>query len=185
MTARHLSTAELQGGLADVLESPKTCGSLRQIVRRPRADQREALAEGRLSPDAGLEGDSWRKGGSAKYPEVQLTLMNARLIALIAQEEARWALAGDQLFVDLDLSVENLPPGTTLTVGSAVIRISDEPHTGCAKFVSRFGADAMKFVNSPEGRKLRLRGVYAHVVQAGTIRVGDPVCRSGDSQPVR
>jgi MOSC domain-containing protein YiiM len=101
--------------------------------------------------------------------------MNARVIALIAQDEDRWPLAGDQLFVDLDLSKTNLPAGTRLALGSAVIEVTAEPHTGCRKFVDRFGLDAMQFVNSEAGRRLQLRGINAKVVQGGTIRVGDLV----------
>jgi MOSC domain-containing protein YiiM len=106
---------------------------------------------------------------------MQLNLINARLIALLAQDKARWPLAGDQLYVDLDLSEENLPPGTRLTIGAAVIEVTDQPHTGCKKFAARFGADAVKFVNSPEGKALHLRGINAKVVQGGTIRAGDTV----------
>jgi MOSC domain-containing protein YiiM len=179
----HLTRDELEAGLEAILEAPKDGGSLDQIVRRPRVNEREALVEGALNPEEGLAGDSWRHRGRAPHPDVQLTLMGSRTIGLIAQEKARWALAGDQLFVDLDLSIENLPPGSRLSVGAAVIEISDEPHTGCAKFVSHFGVDAMKFVNSPRGRRLRLRGVYARVVQAGAIRVGDRVGKTVSSGP--
>ncbi len=111
----------------------------------------------------------------SSHPDMQLNLMNTRVIALVAQDEARWSLAGDQLYVDLDLSKENLPAGTQLALGSAVIEVTDQPHTGCQKFVSRFGADAMKFVNSPVGKELCLRGINARVVHPGTIRAGDVV----------
>jgi MOSC domain-containing protein YiiM len=174
----QLTWEELEAGLEAILEAPKDGGVLHRIVRRPRVNEREVLGEGALNPEEGLAGDSWRHRGRAPHPDVQLTLMGSRTIGLIAQEEARWELSGDQLFVDLDLSVENLPPGTRLSVGAAVIEISNEPHTGCAKFVSHFGVDAMKFVNSPRGRRLRLRGLYARVVQAGAIRVGDLVCKT-------
>jgi MOSC domain-containing protein YiiM len=106
---------------------------------------------------------------------MQLNLMNARAIALLAQEKDRWSLAGDQLYVDLDLSEENLPPGTQLAIGAAIIEVTDQPHTGCKKFMARFGADALKFVNSPVGKGLHLRGVNARVVQPGAIHTGDVV----------
>src|SRR5207247_88617 len=127
----------------------------------------------------GLVEDNWRTRGSSRtvdgssHPEMQLNLMNARVIALVAQERERWPLAGDQLYLDLDLSSENLPPGTRLALGSAVIEVTAEPHTGCQKFVARFGREAMQFVNSPVGRQLNLRGINAKVVQPGVIRVGD------------
>jgi len=139
------------------------------------------LATGELDVAQGLVGDTWRVRSSTRtadrsaHPDMQLNLMNARVIALIAQEKARWPLAGDQLFVDLDLAGGNLPPWTKLGIGTAIIQVTDQPHTGCAKFVSRFGVDAMKFVNSPLGRSLNLRGINAKVVQPGVIRVGDTV----------
>jgi hypothetical protein len=170
---------ELEAGLEDIRRSPKDEGVLELIVRRPSVGERESLAEGELDVAQGLVGDTWSTRGSRRskdglaHPEMQINIMNARVIALVAQERERWHLAGDQLFVDLDLSGENLPPGTRLAVGSAVIEVTPEPHTGCEKFVSRFGVDAMKFVNSPLGRQLNLRGINAKVVQPGVIRVRD------------
>ena len=170
---------ELEAGLDDIRRSPKDEGALELIVRRPSVGERESLAEGELDVVQGLVGDTWSTRGSRRskdglaHPEMQINVMNSRVIALVAQERERWHLAGDQLFVDLDLSGENLPPGTRLAVGSAVIEVTPEPHTGCEKFVSRFGVDAMKFVNSPLGRQLNLRGINAKVVQPGVIRVRD------------
>jgi hypothetical protein len=183
MSVRHLTTLELENGLAEIRRSPKTGGRLEMIVRRPAVGAREVLAEGQLDPAVGLVGDTWERRGStrtadgSRHPDMQINLMNARTVALIAQDRARWPLAGDQLFVDLDLSGDNLPPGTRLAIGSAVIEVTDQPHTGCGKFVARFGLDAMKLVNSPVGRSLNLRGICARVVQPGTIRVGDAVSK--------
>ncbi|MBI3492561.1 MAG: MOSC domain-containing protein, partial [Acidobacteria bacterium] len=134
-----------------------------------------------LDPEDGLVGDSWKIRASNRSPDgrahrdMQLNIMNSRVIALVAQEKDRWSLAGDQLFVDLDLSEENLPPWTRLALGDAIVYVTDQPHTGCGKFIARFGVDAVKFVNSTVGRQLHLRGINARVVQAGTIRVGDRV----------
>lgn len=178
---KHLTREELEAGLAEIRQSPKDEGTLEMIVRRPRTGEREVLAEGELDLTAGLAGDNWRTRGSSltadgsAHPEMQLNIMNARVIALVAQDKARWPLAGDQLFIDMDLSAENLPPGSRLAIGSAVIEVTAQPHTGCQKFVERFGAEAMKFVNSPVGRQLHLRGINAKVVQAGLVRVGDVV----------
>jgi hypothetical protein len=182
-TPTHLTTEQLHAGLDEIQRSPRLEGVLERIVRRPAVDVREVLQEGQLDLVEGLVGDTWSRRGSSRspdgraHPEMQLNVMNARAAALVAQHPDRWALAGDQLYVDLDLSGENLPPGTRLSVGEAVIEVTPEPHTGCRKFVDRFGLDAMKFVNSPVGRALNLRGINARVVQPGTIRVGDLVRR--------
>jgi hypothetical protein len=175
---KHLTMAELEAGLDEIRRAPKDEGLLRLIVRRPRVDEREILDEGELDLDQGLVGDSWIQRSSSRtpdgsaHPDMQLNIMNARVTALVAQDQARWQLAGDQLYIDLDLSAENLPAGTQLAIGSAVIEVTPPPHTGCKKFVSRFGLDAMKFVNSPVGRELNLRGINARVVKPGIIRVG-------------
>jgi len=181
LNVEHLTMADLEAGLDYIRQSPKDNGILRMIVRRPQEDEREIVGEGELDPLHGLLGDNWNSRGSGHtsdgsvHTDTQITVMNARTIALLAQDKERWSLAGDQLYIDLDLSTDNLPPGTRLAIGSAMIEVSAEPHTGCKKFSSRFGMEAMKFVNSPEGKQLHLRGINAKVIQAGTIRVGEVV----------
>ena len=173
----------LEAQLDEVRQSPRDKGLLRLIVRRPEVDAREVLERAELNVALGLVGDNWSRRGSARmpdgspHPDMQLNLMNSRAIAMLAGSADRWALAGDQLFVDLDLSPANLPPGTRLTVGEAEIEITSQPHTGCAKFSKRFGVDALRLVNSPVGRSLNLRGVCARVTRSGTIRQGDRVLR--------
>jgi hypothetical protein len=180
-TMGHLTTSELEAGLGEVVRSPKEAGVLEMIVRRPQVGEREILEEGQLDLDEGLVGDSWKLRTSKRtpdgtpHPDMQLNLINSRLVALVAQDRTRWHLAGDQLYVDLDLSEANLPPGTRLAVGSAVIEVTAEPHTGCSKFVERFGLDAMKFVNAQERKDLHLRGINARVVRPGVVRAGDAV----------
>ncbi len=177
--ARLLSPDELAAGLDAIRRSPADAGRVELIVRRPAAGQREVVDAAQLDLVVGLVGDNWKERGSRKtadgsaHPDMQLTVMNVRAIALLAQEAERWPLAGDQLYVDLDLSIDNLPPGARLALGTAVIEITAIPHTGCQFFSERFGADATRFVNSPEGKQLRLRGLNAKVVQPGTVRVGD------------
>jgi hypothetical protein len=177
--ARHLTMAELEAGLETIRQAPRDEGVLRLIVRRPGGGERELLTEGRLDLCQGLVGDNWATRGcpltddGSADPQRQLTIMNVRAAALVATEEARWPLAGDQLYIDMDLGTANLPPGTRLALGSAVIEITPLPHTGCKKFVARFGKDAMLFVNSPVGRELCLRGINSRVVRPGVIRVGD------------
>lgn len=182
-TTTHLSIAELEDRIESIRQSPKDQGVLKMIVRRPRDDEREIVSGAELSLEEGLVGDNWKTRGSkhmpdgSANPQAQITVMNARLIELVAQSEARWSLAGDQLYVDLDLSDENLPPGTRLAIGSAVIEVTAVPHTGCRKFSDRFGTEALKFVNSPEGKQLHLRGINTRVIQAGTIHVGDVISK--------
>jgi MOSC domain-containing protein YiiM len=173
--ARFLTMEELEGSLDWISRSPKQVGRLELIVRRPGIDQRQVLAEGQLDPQAGLAGDDWGSRTGSPNPDMQLTLMNARVIAALASTKERWSLAGDQLFVDLDLAAGNLPPGTRLKIGSAVIEVTAKPHTGCSKFAARFGQAALSFVNAPERKALHLRGVNARVVHPGTIKTGDPV----------
>ena len=175
----HPTKQQLEAGFGHVLQSPKDNGPLVKLVRRPDVNRREVPAEGELDVDLGLVGDNWKVRANPTTPDgkadpvAQVTVMNARFLSLIAQSEERWELSGDQLLIDLDLSIENLPPGTRLRVGSAVIELSKKPHTGCAKFAARFGQDALRFVSTPEGRALRLRGANAKVVQSGAVRVGD------------
>ena len=175
----HLTAEELQAGLDHIRCSPKDEGVLDLIVRRPTVNERELLEQAELDLLQGLIGDTWNRRRSKSTPdgspniEMQITVINSRAAALVAREKNRWQLAGDQLYVDLDLSAENLPAGTRMALGSAVIEVTAPPHLGCQKFVARFGLEAMKFVNSPLGRELRLRGIHARVVQAGQIRTGD------------
>ena len=179
----HRTTAEIEQALPEIRRSPTTDGRLALIVCRPAVDERELLDEGELSLEHGLVGDTWQDRPSRRspdggpHPDMQLNVINARISHFLAHDdEARAALAGDQLHVDLDLSGENLPPGTRLHIGdAAVIEITDQPHTGCHKFSGRFGPEALRFVNSPVGRELNLRGVNAKVVAPGPIRRDDPI----------
>jgi hypothetical protein len=176
---KHLTMDELEAGLDKIRQAPKDEGVLQLIVRRPQIDEREVVEEATLHLEDGLVGDSWIRRASSRtpdgspHPDMQINVMNARVTALVAQDKSRWHLAGDQLYLDMDLSEENLPAGTQLAIGSAVIEVTPPPHTGCKKFVARFGIDAMKLVNSPLGRELHLRGINAKVVQGGVIRVGN------------
>jgi len=177
---------ELEAALDHLRQAPKDEGVLQLIVRRPNVDQREILEEAELDPVGGLIGDNWNVRGSSKtpdgsaHPDMQINIMNVRVTALVARDKERWPLAGDQLYLDMDLSKENLPAGSRIALGSAVIEVSPLPHTGCHKFVSRFGADAMKFVNSAVGKQLCLRGINAKVIEGGVVRVGHTARKISD-----
>lgn len=179
----HLNLEQLEAGIDHVRQSPSDDGTLELIVRRPAEGERDVLETGELNLAEGLAGDTWnqrpsrRSADGGPHPDMQLNLMNARAIALIAQSPDRWELAGDQLYVDLDLSEANLPAGTQLGIGSAVIEITDQPHTGCSQFSQRFGAGARKLVNSDVGRELRIRGINAKVIQPGTITRNDLITK--------
>ncbi len=178
-TVRQLNTQELEDGLDHIFESPKDEGVLELIVRRPDVDQREILEEGHLDTQHGLVGDNWLAKGNrhtadgSADPEMQLNIMSARVVALVAVDPDRRQLAGDQLYVDIDLSPDNLPPGARLAIGSAVVEVTEPPHTACKKFAERFGKDAVVFVNFGLGKKLNFRGICAKVVQSGDVTAGD------------
>jgi MOSC domain-containing protein YiiM len=175
---RHRSRAALDAGLNELRDSPVGEGVVRLIVRRPAEGDREVLSEATLDETEGMVGDRWDAADFGDGPErfdTQLTLMNARSAALIAGEPQNWPPAGDQLFVELSLAGDDLPAGSRLELGSALIEITAVPHTGCGKFVRRYGVDAMKFVNSPVGRELNLRGVNAKVLRGGVVAQGDAV----------
>jgi hypothetical protein len=178
---REPTLSDLEAALDEIRNSPADGGTLKLIVRRPAVDQREPLETAELDVDDGLIGDTWRARGrkptvdGSADPETQITLMNARVAALLAGPPEAWAEAGDQLYVDLDLGESNLAVGTWVRVGAAVLEVSARPHGGCAKFSGRFGLDALRFVSTSDGRELRLRGLNAKVVRGGTIRVGDVV----------
>jgi MOSC domain-containing protein YiiM len=172
---QHAELTHLEESLDHIRAAPGDGGTLELIARRPAVDERQVVTEVRLDPTFGLEGDTWRDRGSSPSPDRQLTVMNARAAEVIAGDRERWPLAGDQLYVDFDISLSNLPPGSRIQIGTAVIEFSEPPHTGCAKFSGRYGVDALKFVNSPVGRGLRLRGANCRVVVAGTVRAGDAI----------
>lgn len=186
MSVDHRSAEELQAGLEYILGSPKQSGSIDMIVRRPKVNEREILQEAVLDTSVGLMGDNWLQKGYRKttdgsaHPDMQINLMNTRVISLVAGDRQYWPLAGDQFFVDMNLSDENLPPGARLRIGTAVLEITAEPHLGCKKFTARFGLDAMKFVNSGLGKKLNLRGINAKVIEPGSVSTGEVVRKLGE-----
>lgn len=178
ISVKHLTREELEAGLDYIRQSPKDEGVLQLIVCRPHVEARKTVTEAQLDSNEGMIGDSWKLRPSSRtadgspHPEMQINIMNSRVAALVAQNTDRWQLAGDQLFLDMDLSKANLPAGSRFTIGTAVIEVTAPPHTGCSKFVSRFGMDAMKFVNSQVGLELCLRGINARVVQSGVVSLG-------------
>ena len=178
---RHRSVVELEQHLEHLRASPKDAGTVELLVVRPGPGERRVLGSGEVDLAVGLVGDTWssrpargRPDGSP-HPDKQVTVMNHRMVALLADDPHEQALAGDQVYVDLDLSYDNLPTRSWLHIGSAVLEVTEPPHLGCPKFVKAFGSEAMQFVNSPAGRALRLRGLNSRVVAGGTVTVGDVV----------
>ena len=178
----HRRLAEIQQTAAEIGSSPTDNGIVEMIVCRPGVDQRLVLQEGVLDITHGLRGDSWETRGNSNGgadPLRQITVMNSRVLASIAGDCERWQLAGDQLIVDLDLSIDSLPPGTRLQIGEAVTEVTEPPHTGCAKFAGRFGAEALAWANGGEGRLNRRRGMHIRVLESGTVRTGDIIRKLG------
>lgn len=179
----YCTDEEILAGLDDVRNSPSDRGVLEAIVIRPGSETRLSLERCRLSAAGGTEGDAWARGCWLKlpdgrpHPDVQICMMNSRMIKLLAREKQRWELAGDNLFIDLNLSRENLPAGQRLRIGQCVLEITEQSHNGCAKFSRRFGPPALACVNSPTGKQLRLRGIYAKVIESGEIQVGDAITK--------
>jgi hypothetical protein len=180
---KHLSRAELQAALPQILDAPKDEGVIDGIIIRPAIEQRQELQSCSMSLEGGMKDDHWALGcwkstdDGAPHPDVQICMMMSSCIGLIAQERDNWAVAGDNLFIDMDLTPGNMPPGTRISMGSVILEISDTPHNGCAKFIKRYGKDACVFVNTGDGDKYRLRGIYGRVVQDGTVSVGDKVTK--------
>jgi hypothetical protein len=178
---KHLSTPDLEAGLENIIQSPKDESVLDMIVSRPEEDAREVMELADLDVTVGLVGDTWqdrpsaRSGDGKAHPDMQITLMNSRVASLVAQAKERWPLAGDQMFADLDLSKANMPVGTRISVGKAILEATDQPHTGCQKFAARFGIDALKLISSATGKELQLRGINLKVVVGGEIKPGDMV----------
>ncbi len=185
MEVTYLTTEQIEAGLSDVLESPKDAGELQAIVIRPEENKRKLRQAVLLSPEGGVEGDRWAHASSPRDPHAgpdprsQVSLMNSRILKMIAGGDDRIGLAGDNLVVDLDLSEANIPVGQKLAIGEVLLQITDMPHTGCKKFASRFGQDAVRFINAAERESLHLRGLYARVLRAGTVRVGDVIRKVG------
>ena len=176
----HRPRAEIERIAAATGRSPTEDGTIEMIVCRPATDERRVLPEGVLDTVHGLRGDTWEARGAASAdgnadPLRQITVMNSRVLAAVAGERDRWQLAGDQLIVDLDLSMDSLPAGSRLQIGEAVAVVTEPPHTGCAKFAGRFGADALAWANGGAGRRQRRRGMYVRVLASGTVRQGDAI----------
>ncbi|WP_419856298.1 MOSC domain-containing protein [Candidatus Poriferisodalis sp.] len=180
---RHRSTAELEAALPHIRGAPRSAGTIHLIVRRPGEDAREVLDVAEINDAEGVAGDTWNQRSSptsadgGPHPDAQITIMSTRAAAAVIGPVERWPLAGDQIYADLDISHETLPAGAQLRLGDAILEVTAKPHRGCAKFAARFGRDALRFVNTGEGRDLRMRGVNCRVVQPGTVRTGDPITR--------
>lgn len=180
---KEMTLAEIEARLDELGPSPQDNGTVEMIVCRPDEGQRKVLEAAELDTTEGLVGDNWRKRGSrhsedgSALIEAQIAIMNSRNIQAIEPEHDRWPLAGDQIFVDIDLSAENMPAGQRIAIGSAILEVTELPHNGCGKFAERFGSGASRFVNSKEGRENRRRGVNTRVIRGGTIRQRDTITK--------
>ncbi len=171
---------QLDENLETIKQAPSSAGTIELIVRRPQTGEREILEEAQLDTAEGLVGDNWKARGYKKgeaNTDMQINIMNVRATAAIEKDQTRWPLAGDQFYVDFDISKHNLPPGTRIQLGEAQLEVTAEPHLGCKKFSERFGQDATLWVNSDEGKALNLRGINAKVIQNGKVCVGDKIVK--------
>jgi len=171
--SRHRSTTELETGLRALSQAPKDAGRLALLVRRDAEHCRETPARVHLSREDGMPGDAWGRHAT-RNPESQLAVMRRDVAELIANGQPL-TLFGDNLFVDLDISKANLPAGTRLRVGEAVVEVTPMSHDGCSKFHRRFGPDALHFVNAKPTRDQNLRGIYWRVIESGEVSVGSPI----------
>ncbi len=173
---------QLTAKLPGLLEAaPKVNGKLDMIIMRPEHGARVPLGTVEVTAKGGVAGDHWAKGcwsslpDGSPNPDVQICMMMSGCIEAIAGEKANWPAAGDNFFLDMDLTPANMPPGTCFAIGSAEFVVTDEPHNGCQSFIDRYGRDACLFVNTGPGKELRLRGIYARVTRDGSVSVGDSV----------
>jgi len=169
----HLPLAKLEAGLRALAEPPRDVGRLALLVVRRPDGTRETPASAQLTPQGGLAGDGWARR-PPRDPEAQLAVMRHDVAALIANGQPL-STFGDNLFVELDSSSKNLPAGTRLRVGDAVVEVTAEPHDGCRKFLGRFGADALRFVQAKATRDRNLRGVYWKVCTGGRVELGEAI----------
>jgi MOSC domain-containing protein YiiM len=186
----QLTDQEILSGLSDIHNSPIDNGTIELIVIRPDSNERSVLSQCRLSPEGGTEGDAWARGcwkkldDGSPHPDVQICITNSRMMRLLAGSKENWPPAGDNLFVDLNLSRDVLTAGQLLQVGDCILEITETSHNGCGKFAERYGDAALRVVNSEIGKHHRLRGVYARVVRAGVISVGDRIHRISKKAPL-
>jgi MOSC domain-containing protein YiiM len=157
--------------------APRDDGSVRLICVRKGGGIHETPGEIEITAHHGLQGDRWSQRDPHADPDgaTAVTLMNVFVAELVGDGEQPLDAAGDNLLIDLDIGTDALPPGSRLTIGEAVLRVSEQPHTGCSTFRDKFGLDALRWVSTPDGRARRLRGVNCSVVRAGIVRVGDPI----------
>lgn len=180
-TVKHLTREEIEQRYTQLEPSPKEQGTVEMIVRRPDTLQREVVEQAEINTEKGMIGDNWYTRGSrhtddgSAHPDMQMAIMNSRIIDVIAQERDNWAPAGDQLFVDFDLSEANLPIGQRFAIGDVVLEVSPFPHKGCKKFKERYGLGASRFINDLAYEHLRLRGINVRVIQGGVIKTGDTI----------
>ncbi len=174
---RHLPMEDLLKRLAALPRAPRDRGEIAALFARPGSNERTPIEKANLTAAGGMPGDRWsrpREGKPDPRPDKMLATMQAGVARMIANGQPL-GLFGDNLYLDLDLSAANLPAGTRLRAGGAVLEVTPEPHNGCLKFKARVGADALRLVSRKEDRHRNLRGIYLKVIEDGLVAAGDPV----------
>lgn len=178
-----VTTAELAAALPYVCAAPKTATTIDSLCFRPARNQREFPAELQLSRAEGIRGERWltepwlRLPDGSPDPNIQVSILPLRVLNLVWTDRENTPHPGDTIIADLDTSLTNLPPGSLLQAGTAILRVSDEFNEGCVKWKVRYGQAAKDWITAPGHPQLRLRGVLCAVEQDGFIRAGDALTK--------
>ena len=175
----EISRIQLDQALPDVMAAPKDRAAIGMLCLRPERNQRKFVDQIEVSPQKGIAGERWLESPwlttpeGAPHPGIQISILQQRVLDLVWQDRENTPHPGDTFVVDMDLSHDNLPVGQLLSVGTAILKVSDVFNDGCVKWKARYGAAAKDWIVADDHPKLRLRGVLCSVERAGLLKAGD------------